>query len=212
MARVQVDILTGDAYDARGLSSLIGELVMTRDERAFLHAQMHAPGDADLRLVYSDWLEERGDAESMAKAEFLRLTAGWMARGRGESVPVSRRLRELAATLDPEWLTVVSELKVEACDKGSKPSVRGARPEDFAFLCSKRWSQLQPTEDAAVRFCSECRRNVHYCAKIEEARDHAWQGHCVAVDLGVPRVPGDLDEEHDLLGELDEVDLDEFDE
>jgi uncharacterized protein (TIGR02996 family) len=42
---------------------------MLDDEAAFL-AAMHAnPADVDLRLVFADWLEERGDA----RAELLRL-------------------------------------------------------------------------------------------------------------------------------------------
>lgn len=38
---------------------------------AFLQAIVANPGDEDLRLVYMDWLEERGDP----RAEFLRVRA-----------------------------------------------------------------------------------------------------------------------------------------
>jgi uncharacterized protein (TIGR02996 family) len=86
---------------------------MTNDERAFLDAQLQTPGDTELRLVYSDWLEERGDAVSMTKAEFLRLTVAWMMSGKGKRSAPPARLQELAANLDPEWLVVVSELNVE---------------------------------------------------------------------------------------------------
>jgi uncharacterized protein (TIGR02996 family) len=51
------------------------------DEPAFLNAILANPGDRNLRLVYADWLEERGDQRS----EYLR---------------VQCRLEELA--LDPE--------------------------------------------------------------------------------------------------------------
>jgi len=39
------------------------------DHDAFVAAIVNAPDDATARLVYADWLEERGDP----RAEFLRL-------------------------------------------------------------------------------------------------------------------------------------------
>jgi uncharacterized protein (TIGR02996 family) len=41
------------------------------DFRAKLQAD---PADDATRLVYADWLEERGDAGGIVKVEFLRLT------------------------------------------------------------------------------------------------------------------------------------------
>jgi uncharacterized protein (TIGR02996 family) len=41
-------------------------------EDAFLAALLKEPGDDATRLVYADWLEERGDTDGMARAEFLR--------------------------------------------------------------------------------------------------------------------------------------------
>ena len=35
---------------------------------------------------------------------------------------------------------------------------------------------------------------------LEEARNHAWQGECVAVQLGVPRSQGDLEPPRMTLG------------
>ena len=40
------------------------------NETAFLAAIVAAPKDDSLRLVYADWLEERGDTD---RAEFIRL-------------------------------------------------------------------------------------------------------------------------------------------
>jgi hypothetical protein len=33
---------------------------------------------------------------------------------------------------------------------------------------------------------------VYYCNGVAEAKEHARRGHCVAVSLGINRVPGDL--------------------
>jgi len=45
-----------------------------------------------------------------------------------------------------------------------------------------------------VRFCSACRKNVHFFSSVEGARELAETlGVCVAIDLGVIRRPGDMD-------------------
>jgi uncharacterized protein (TIGR02996 family) len=64
------------------------------DDHAFLAAIVNAPEDAALRLVYADWLEERGDP----RAEFLRLAAT-------QQSPA--RLKSLAKQFDPEWVGLV---------------------------------------------------------------------------------------------------------
>lgn len=45
---------------------------MTHDE-AFLADIIANPDDLGLRQIYADWLEERGDVASLARAEFIRL-------------------------------------------------------------------------------------------------------------------------------------------
>src|SRR5437870_2473886 len=42
------------------------------EEDAFIRALRADPGDGALRLVYADWLEERGDRECGLRAEYLR--------------------------------------------------------------------------------------------------------------------------------------------
>jgi hypothetical protein len=64
---------------------------------------------------------------------------------------------------------------------------------------------LQLTQHEEIRFCDHCREFVFYCTSIDEAKEHARQGHCVAVDPGLSRIPGDLAEE-----EGDELVLGEF--
>jgi uncharacterized protein (TIGR02996 family) len=42
------------------------------DQDAFIRALIANPGDPAVRLVYADWLEERGDRDSSLRAEYLR--------------------------------------------------------------------------------------------------------------------------------------------
>jgi uncharacterized protein (TIGR02996 family) len=75
------------------------------DEDAFIRAILDTPGDSAPRLVYADWLEERGDA----RAEYLRLLCAITERegmpGNGDGVRA--RLAELRASLDPAWIARV---------------------------------------------------------------------------------------------------------
>jgi hypothetical protein len=103
-----------------------------------------------------------------------------------------KRLGKLAAGLDTDWLVVVSRLPIENCAAAREEEPATALGAIVEYLCDRRWEDLKPTEERAVRFCEGCRHNVHYCDTIMEAREHAWQGHCIAVDLGVIRRPDDL--------------------
>src|SRR5437762_1580159 len=65
---------------------------MSEIEATFLEAIRAAPDDDEVRRVYADWLDERGDP----RGEYLRLEIQ-LVRG-------PARLAELAAALDPSWL------------------------------------------------------------------------------------------------------------
>jgi uncharacterized protein (TIGR02996 family) len=165
------------------------------NEEAFLQAVLADPADNSLRLVYADWLEDQGDPVSSAKAAFLRLTVQLAAPARRQ------RLQQLAAGLDTGWLAVVSRLAIENCRRKREEEQSGRfRLEQFEFLCEKRWEDLRPTGDRAMRFCEACQENVHYCDTITEARRHAWAGHCIAIDRGVIRRDEDLVPEQKYLG------------
>ena len=79
------------------------------EENAFLRAIRTAPGDATPRLVYADWLEERGDV----RGEYLRLVLV----GDAQNPAVRERLKQLQSQLDPLWLALMhhgfSELRRE---------------------------------------------------------------------------------------------------
>lgn len=200
------------------------------DDKDFIRAILADPADDTLRLVYADWLEERGDP----RAEFLRLElalvdvpdlefyrhhleerrvairsgvdpldyVSWLEQeggSRAECVSIEDelhnveaeernwfalgvRFEELRRTLDPNWLALLDRTPVENCQ------VR------FRFKCPKKWQSLKLTDDSGVRFCDACQENVFYCGSVGDARHHAMQGHCVALNSHLQREPGDLDE------------------
>jgi uncharacterized protein (TIGR02996 family) len=204
------------------------------DDRDFIRAIAADPADNTLRLVYADWLEERGDG----RAEFLRLEAelaGKEARDR-QRLLESRRL-DIHVAVDPRrylaWLEETGgtraecehiedellaleqrflqhgamRLRLDALRKEidprwlaelDHPPVENCQPR-FQFRCPKEWQRLTRTADSQVRFCDHCRKNVYYCGSVREARDHARQGHCVAVNSHQMRAPGDLDEEYQIF-------------
>jgi uncharacterized protein (TIGR02996 family) len=172
----------------------------------FIQTIQHKPGDDASRLVYADWLDEQGDPISAAKSEFLRVTVELATSGKPKEWKKAqrKRLQELAAKLDTDWLAVVSRLTIENCvgkrrTEETRP-LRGMRLLQFEFLCDLCWEDLQPTEEGAVRRCEACEQHVHYCDTITEARQHAQQGHCIAVDLGVIRRERDLEPKQMWLG------------
>jgi uncharacterized protein (TIGR02996 family) len=151
------------------------------DEAAFLRAIQANPQDDAPRLVYADWLDERGDDHSVRKATFLRMTARLLtARSDLGRNYWEGKLRAAAPALEGEWLAAVSRLPIEACALV------------FEFRCPRRWENLRATDHPKVRACDACGKSVHFSETIAEARDHARRGRCVALTLGVSRVPGDL--------------------
>jgi uncharacterized protein (TIGR02996 family) len=135
-------------------------------------------GDDASRLVYADWLEGNGDH---AHAELLRIQSE-LPDEYDEAIIDMRiaRMRQLASQLPAPWRAKIAKTQIEGC-----PS--------FAFQCPKQWSQLAPTRQDGVRFCTGCKKQVYYCATIDEARGRAGNGECVALDIGSPRWPGDLE-------------------
>jgi uncharacterized protein (TIGR02996 family) len=183
----------------------LAERIAMHTDADFLQMLLADPADDTTRLVYADWLEEQGDAVSAAKSEFLRLTVQLAApRGtKAERKKKEKRLQELAAVLeDTGWLAVVSRLPIENClRKGTAGERRPRSRVNFDYLCDRQWEDLRPTGDTALRFCDACRQNVHYCDTITEARKHAEEGHCIAVDLGVIRRERDLEPEMMWVGQ-----------
>jgi uncharacterized protein (TIGR02996 family) len=160
------------------------------DEAAFLNAILAKPTDNAPRLVYADWLNERGDPLADAKAGYLRDTALLMTARARHAKRLWRRLHAAAASLPSDWLAVVSRVTIENCGN------------EFQLRCPKQWEELTATADLKVRACAECKQAVYYCATIHEARAHAGRGECVCVELGFPRTPGDLEGRRMLIGKI----------
>lgn len=77
---------------------------MRGDDDAFVRSLLADPADETLRLVYADWLDERGDV----RAEWLRIQARLVqlaAEGDWDQSLAERR-RQLEAGIDPTWLNV----------------------------------------------------------------------------------------------------------
>ena len=71
------------------------------DEEAFLAAVHASPADDTTRLVYADWLEERG----VRRGEFLRAAVAARSATAGVDLPRQlRRLSELRPAVCPAWV------------------------------------------------------------------------------------------------------------
>src|SRR5262245_15136360 len=82
------------------------------EDAAFLAAVLSDPDDTATRLVYADWLEERGDL----RGEFLRVLVQIdRPAAPAPAVKAPRaydRLRELQGLLDPGWVCSVSRCRL----------------------------------------------------------------------------------------------------
>jgi uncharacterized protein (TIGR02996 family) len=158
--------------------------LVSDEEDPFICAILAAPEDEAPRLIYADWLEERGDL----RGEYLRLDCQLASLPQDDPSFdwLVRRFRELHFQIDPKWRTAVSRSAIEKCSL-------------FAFRCPKRWDKLSLTGGAGVRWCTACRKEVYYADDIRQAREHAELGRCVAVDPAVPRKEGDLDIEREVM-------------
>lgn len=73
------------------------------DERAFLHSLLANPSDDTLRLVFADWLDDRGDP----RGTFLRLEVAFQRADEATRAELSERLHHARCGLDARWLALV---------------------------------------------------------------------------------------------------------
>ncbi|HVK14065.1 MAG TPA: TIGR02996 domain-containing protein [Gemmataceae bacterium] len=135
------------------------------DEAAFMAMILANPDDDAPRLVFADWLDERGDR----RAEWLRLTVRrdqlvrGLPAGEGllvriparlrdhtEALRITRRIEKLAAVLPEAWTLRLTRGPIENC--------RG--PAD---ACPRAWQRLPESDQPDQRPCHECQRVVEYC-------------------------------------------------
>ena len=121
-------------------------------------------GDPASRLVYADWLEERGD---VGRAAIVRELVG----GRR---PDDEMLKWLVAT-KLRWRARVLEPAIEACPRRAK--------------CVGHWGKLERIGRANVRRCGACTKLVLYCVNVGQAHKHLAAGGTVVFDPFVMRRP-----------------------
>lgn len=109
----------------------IAELADDRNEESLLADLRAAPGDAGARMVYADWLEQRGEAIRAAVV-------------RGERVGRS----DLMASTDVQWRAICMDPDVpeHQCESQRWSALRPIANDPFVREC--------PYCDAAVRFCA----------------------------------------------------------
>jgi uncharacterized protein (TIGR02996 family) len=114
----------------------------TSDDEAFRNAVLAAPDDDAPRLVYADWLEERGDP----RGEFIRLDLELARRGADDPAPrdLTDRRRQLLAAHAADWLAKLPAFSgvqyIEAAGAGFD---RG-----FPTAVETTWGALREVGDA----------------------------------------------------------------
>lgn len=48
------------------------------------------------------------------------------------------------------------------------------------YECPLKWDSFEETSDKNVRFCTTCKRSIHYCYSPEQLRLALLEDHCVA--------------------------------
>ena len=62
----------------------------------------------------------------------------------------------------------------------SKPNVT-IRNCTFAYKCNMNFDELNDTDNRNIKFCTQCQREVHYCATDEEIVDAIQRNKCIAI-------------------------------
>jgi uncharacterized protein (TIGR02996 family) len=133
------------------------------DEAGFLTAIRATPEDDATRLVYADWLEDRGDV----RGDFLRLHLAMksLSPDHVQRVNGEHELSELRSSIDPAWLGVVEPEHillqddanyppacecVESLERDRKPQVPNFHVEGQDTECGAWKRLLELIEEAAT--------------------------------------------------------------
>jgi uncharacterized protein (TIGR02996 family) len=130
---------------------------------AFLAEILASPDDDAPRLVYADWLEERGDEASVARADFLRLHLALKAlapdhphRWNGE-----QELSHLRTGIDADWLAIVEpERPRRDKDAGEAPQPYPSCHCLDAGYKGRRWPELAFHTETQDTECDAWKRLV----------------------------------------------------
>jgi uncharacterized protein (TIGR02996 family) len=161
---------------------------MMNEEDGFLRAMLASPEDVPVRLVYADWLEERGDR----RAEYLRLGARLAAVPPGHETTRAawRRMVELRTHLPPAWLALLGDYRATSSRPGPARVELAAnalgRPvryvdEDGYERDIVAAAKNALTEELAYVECRSQRRggyldiNFHLRVRDHSGREAAWE-------------------------------------
>lgn len=132
-------------------------------------------------------------------------------------------MHRIAANLNPNWLAIVSKVKVINCGRPnpeeeesiqkwwnwakdihreeSAEEWRKNHPHfEMEFICPKKWDEMVPTNNNKVRFCEDCKKNVYFCDNIVEARELGYAGNCIGIDIGIKSKKENLQGESAFFG------------
>src|SRR5262249_10513083 len=125
------------------------------EEDALLSAVLASPRDDAPRLVFADWLEERGDP----RGEVLRILLPLQAltekeapsekKARLASVrelgALRQRFRELRPLIPLDWALRLTRGWISQCNMVG-----------FGVKCPRHWELMPETDDPEVRRCGHC--------------------------------------------------------
>jgi uncharacterized protein (TIGR02996 family) len=98
----------GEFEHLRSVPCEPGEEMMEPVEAVFLDEIRANPSDNTARLVYADWLEERGSP----RAAYLRVLCAWLVGPNPDDDRLIRHEQGLRPGLDPAWLARVRGMSV----------------------------------------------------------------------------------------------------
>lgn len=151
------------------------------DELSFLGEIETDLDDNTARLIYADWLQERGDV----RGEYLRTEVA-LASGGGEIKDLEAavvRIEQLKSEIDSDWLALVSRSAIEGCYKSYLES------RD----CPGRWRALPRTDQPRIRVCETCEKAVLFCENVKEAKYYLNRNLGVAIEASCERSVDDLE-------------------
>jgi uncharacterized protein (TIGR02996 family) len=169
------------------------------EERAFVRAIADNPDDETTRLVYADWLDERGDP----RGSILRLEAAAVklhadhpgfASAQAELEGAWHRV-EAAVPEAVAWyrdVIAARKARVEICGRNDRRPLAVA----FTYRCPNRWESLRPTSNDHTRYCPGCGEIVFFCQTRAEVWNRAKAGQCAAVSS---KVAAEIDEGQRLI-------------
>ncbi|MEO8702451.1 MAG: TIGR02996 domain-containing protein [Kofleriaceae bacterium] len=125
-----------------------------RVEHDLLVSLRDAPGDVHARMVYADWLEQRG---RLVLASFVREV----------NLPYDD-IRRVITESDVSWRAITCR----------------ARFECATYACPRRWDALAPVaDDERVRICRVCERAVRYCETMDDVRASTARDESAVLDV-----------------------------